>query len=445
VNFESISIGARTINGSKWDINNPTLSLPSTQVQEWSITGAVNHPFHLHIYHVQALSDDGDFEAGEYYDVVAAKMDVRFDLNTTTSSPYEGMTILHCHILSHEDRGAMTWVDVDGGTGPPTFPANNDLAKPYTAYYTLGGIQQPPNAPTNLSTSGMTSSSIVLNWDDNANDEDGFNIERSLDGTNFNFLTSVGTDVETYIDSNLTSSTTYFYQVIAYNIVGSSLSSNIASATTQSSGGGPLVHVDNINVSRVALNGSRFRSVATVTIHDNLGAPVSGATVDGSFTGPNSTNESGTTDISGQISFNSKSVKNPVGEWCFEVTDVNLPGGNYNASANAMTKACESGPVFRSTSWAYTSAYNDSRLLSVYPNPLQNSTRISFQVHQQSDVNIEIYNLLGERVTVISNRSYEAGKHFIEWDSSTFARGTYFLQLKIAGKMFDAKRLVLIR
>ena len=102
-------------------------------MQEWSIQGATNHPFHLHVYHFQALSDVGDFEAGEYYDTIAANGSVRFDLNAATSSPFEGRTIMHCHILEHEDRGAMTWMDVVGGSPPPTFPGGQG----YSDYYAI--------------------------------------------------------------------------------------------------------------------------------------------------------------------------------------------------------------------------------------------------------------------------------------------------------------------
>ncbi len=138
VNTEKVSMGARTVNGSKWDINTPTFTLNADAVQEWSIKGAVNHPFHLHVYHFQALSGcGGDFEAGEYYDTMAGNCSVRFDLNAATSSPYQGRTIMHCHILTHEDEGAMTWMDVVGGAPPPTFPDGHG----YSAYYPLSGSE----------------------------------------------------------------------------------------------------------------------------------------------------------------------------------------------------------------------------------------------------------------------------------------------------------------
>ncbi|WP_428267771.1 multicopper oxidase family protein [Haliangium sp.] len=139
VNTEAVKMGARTINGSKFDHMSPTFTLPADSVQEWSINGAAMHPFHLHVYHVQTLNCGGDFEDGEYYDVVASNCSIRFDLDAATSTPYQGRTIMHCHILEHEDQGAMGWLDVVGGQSPPSFPADGDLAAPYAEYYSLSG------------------------------------------------------------------------------------------------------------------------------------------------------------------------------------------------------------------------------------------------------------------------------------------------------------------
>ncbi len=139
VNSETVSMGARTVNGSKFDIDTPTFRLPADAVQEWTIRGAGNHPFHLHVYHFQPVRACGDFEAGEYYDTIASNCTVRFDLNAQTSSPYQGRTIMHCHILAHEDQGAMTWMDVVGGTPPPSYPAGHG----YAVHYQL--TTQPPS------------------------------------------------------------------------------------------------------------------------------------------------------------------------------------------------------------------------------------------------------------------------------------------------------------
>lgn len=133
VHKESVTMGARTINGASFDETVPTFTLPANQVQSWTIKGANQHPFHLHVYHVQAVDCGGSFEPGEYYDTVADSCSVRFDLNAATSTVFEGRTIMHCHILAHEDQGAMGWLDTVGGIAPPAFPAGTS----YSAKYTL--------------------------------------------------------------------------------------------------------------------------------------------------------------------------------------------------------------------------------------------------------------------------------------------------------------------
>jgi FtsP/CotA-like multicopper oxidase with cupredoxin domain len=136
LNTESIRMGARTVNGSKYDHHNANLTLPADKVQEWRIGGAAQHPFHLHVYHMQAFGCGGDYEDGEYYDVIGANCDVRFDTNAATTSAYDGRTIMHCHILEHEDQGAMGWMDLQGGAAPPSFP-NDTPAVPFGDYYDL--------------------------------------------------------------------------------------------------------------------------------------------------------------------------------------------------------------------------------------------------------------------------------------------------------------------
>ena len=439
MNLESVSMGARTINGSKYNNDVPTFSLPSTQVQEWKLSGAVQHPFHLHVYHVQALKTDNGFEEGEYYDVVSSKMSVRFDLNSTSSTVYNGRTILHCHILSHEDRGAMGWLDVTGdGQGPPTYP--NAI---YSEYYTLDGTSPPPTPPTNLSATATSSSAIDLTWQDNSFDEDGFDIEHSTNGTNFIPLTSVGAGVDAYTHTGLTASTTYSYRVNAYNSNGDSAYTNIASATTQQSGGGVEMHVGSITVSRVALNGNRFRADATITILDGSDQPVSGATVNGDFTGPTTGSQSGTTDNSGAVLFSSRATKNPAGDWCFAVTDVSQTGATYDSGANVVTWACDNQTSGRPmSSNGYATA---DMLLSVYPNPSQKSTQIAFVLPQQMQVVLEVYTVLGKRVAVITERSYEAGRHVLDWDARKLSSGMYFLKMKADGELIDTQRLLLMR
>jgi FtsP/CotA-like multicopper oxidase with cupredoxin domain len=137
---ETISMGARTINGSKFDGAVPNQIIDAPGVQEWLIKGATNHPFHLHVYHMQMNGACGDFEDGEYYDTIAASgCLVRFD--TSPATAFAGRTIYHCHILSHEDQGAMGWADVqvEGAKAAPWGPVDPEKDVRYQC-----GDTQPP-------------------------------------------------------------------------------------------------------------------------------------------------------------------------------------------------------------------------------------------------------------------------------------------------------------
>jgi hypothetical protein len=75
-----------------------------------------------------------------------------------------------------------------------------------------------PDAPTNLAVALTAQTAITLTWTDNSNDENGFKIERSLDGSSgWMQVGTVVTDVTTYADTGLTCETPYYYRVRAYN------------------------------------------------------------------------------------------------------------------------------------------------------------------------------------------------------------------------------------
>lgn len=130
VENRSVNMGARTINGNQFDEDVATFPSTASLVQEWTIQGATQHPFHQHVYHVQmkGACGNGAYENGEYYDTVAGNCLVRFDLNPATASVFQGRTMMHCHILMHEDEGAMGWTNVSSGFGPPAFPDPNQQA-----------------------------------------------------------------------------------------------------------------------------------------------------------------------------------------------------------------------------------------------------------------------------------------------------------------------------
>ncbi len=90
-----------------------------------------------------------------------------------------------------------------------------------------------PAAPTGLVASNASSSSTLLQWQNNADNESGFTVERSLSATGgFVAAASVGAGVTSTSMTNLSPATKYYFRVCAHNSAGNSGYSNTATATT---------------------------------------------------------------------------------------------------------------------------------------------------------------------------------------------------------------------
>ncbi len=85
-----------------------------------------------------------------------------------------------------------------------------------------------------MTATATSSSQIILQWADNANNEDGFRIERCKGSgcTSFTEIGTVGQNVTSATNSGLSRNTTYTYRIRAYNSDGNSSYSNTASAKT---------------------------------------------------------------------------------------------------------------------------------------------------------------------------------------------------------------------
>ncbi len=203
---------------------------------------------------------------------------------------------------------------------------------PNSLLYSLiaGPVAPPPTAPSNLTVGNATTSSLTLNWTDNSSNETGFRIERAGSSNGpWSFLTNVGAGVQTYTNTGLASSTTFYYRVFSYNGNGTSSPSNTASGTTLAA---PLVavHVDGLTGTASGNKGGWTGTLA-VTVKNANGVTVPGVTVTVSWgTG----SASAVTNSSGVASITSSRKKNNVSSITMTVTNLSGAGFTYDSGAN---------------------------------------------------------------------------------------------------------------
>ncbi len=68
-----------------------------------------------------------------------------------------------------------------------------------------------------------------------------------------------------------------------------------------------------------------------------------------------------------------------------------------------------------------------------FPNPFNPATTINFSLPVEAQVEIIVFNTLGEKVSDIAEVSYASGNHAVNFNASTFSSGVYYYQLKAKG------------
>ncbi len=91
-----------------------------------------------------------------------------------------------------------------------------------------------------------------------------------------------------------------------------------------------------------------------------------------------------------------------------------------------------------------------NKLSQNYPNPFNPTTTISFSIKEESDIEVSIFNLKGQKIKTLINERKNFGDHFVEWNGNNdnnkkVASGIYFYKLSINGKPIDMKKCLLLK
>lgn len=86
--------------------------------------------------------------------------------------------------------------------------------------------------------------------------------------------------------------------------------------------------------------------------------------------------------------------------------------------------------------------------LQNYPNPFNPSTKLSYQIAENGKVDLEIYNIKGQKVKTIFSGNQEKGLYQIEWNGKdsnnhSVSSGIYYARLRTSGKVLVNKMLLM--
>ncbi|MFO7659634.1 MAG: FlgD immunoglobulin-like domain containing protein [Candidatus Cloacimonadaceae bacterium] len=136
-----------------------------------------------------------------------------------------------------------------------------------------------------------------------------------------------------------------------------------------------------------------------------------------------------------------------------------LIGFSFSTVIDPLAPPTEYGPsrVIPRTTFYFTEPTSNppeqtvisSQLLACYPNPFSNAVKITYDLKQNQDVTINVYNLKGQLVKTLLNTKKAEGHHDVFWDGTnndgkSAAPGMYFIRMQLAGSS-DSRKIILVK
>lgn len=80
-----------------------------------------------------------------------------------------------------------------------------------------------------------------------------------------------------------------------------------------------------------------------------------------------------------------------------------------------------------------------------YPNPFNPSTNIEFEIDRAGHVQLEVFNLLGQRVAALVDAPTAAGTYRYTWNGADLPSGMYVYQLRVDDQLISSRKMMLVK
>ena len=399
-------------------------------------------------------------------------------------------------IIEHSQNPDSGWIVVDTTAQNQTFYSDTTLESNKTYFFRVRAyndsgsspfsnkasattfINSAPAAPDNL-TAAYGDKQIDLHWSDNSDNESSFIVEkRSKNDSTWTVIAETGMNKTNYADRDIYSFTTYYYRVTAANSIGLSAYSDSAEITT-----------GNIGNTWDFDNGTEGWSNAS--LHISGFGWENGGYISGTITGPdpyivseNNLNidieskkyiiikmKNASPSSAAQIYFTTNASPNfseaqhldfsvQPSDDSFETYVVNM---SLLSSWKGILKQLRVDPAKDVNSGSFVIDYinistspsdiknseqavlpHRFRLKQNYPNPFNPSTIIAYEVDRKGLVNLSVYNIRGQRVKTVVNKTLNPGYFTAKFEANNLSSGIYIYTLTTTtGKA--SKKMLLLR
>lgn len=129
--------------------------------------------------------------------------------------------------------------------------------------------------------------------------------------------------------------------------------------------------------------------------------------------------------------------------WGSAPQSIAVTGANLNLIYNTyglvvvQNNAYDSVPTFTPSPWTISLSQN-------HPNPFNPSTTIEFSLPHPQEIQLVVYNIMGQRVATLAEGMYGTGMHRVTFEGSGLASGVYVYRL-VAGTQVNTRKMILIR
>jgi hypothetical protein len=118
---------------------------------------------------------------------------------------------------------------------------------------------------------------------------------------------------------------------------------------------------------------------------------------------------------------------------------VGAPGNNGTGAAYVYSNWIATGIYHPETSIPYQIV-----LMQNYPNPFNPATMINYQLQMTCEVELSIYNLLGQKLVTLVSERQSAGQYQVKWDARGLTSGIYICRMR-SGSETHSRKMILIR